>query len=167
MQAAITDAGGRHVLARVTVEGSTPLHTALAADPGAVQAQVRALAAELGDIWPEKIRFVTRPPLGELGDLHDLFQALRDELAGLAADPEALGRYSEGLAPLVTAAAPFLGHRPDDPGRLAARLGELEALLLARLGGGSHVPKASSPQPAAAPSTAPTTAWTGALLHEV
>jgi len=167
MQQSITDAGGRHVLARVTVEGSTPLHTALAADPGAVQAQVRALAAELGDIWPEKIRFVTRPPLGELGDLHDLFQALRDELAGLAADPEALGRYSEGLAPLVTAAAPFLGHRPDDPERLVARLGELEALLLARLGGG-HAPKASASQPpTTAPSTSPTTPWTGALLHEV
>ena len=169
MQHAITEAGGRPVLARITVEGSTPLHTALAADPGAVQAQVRALAAELGDIWPEKIRFVTRPPLGELGELHDLFQALREELQGLAADPEALGRYSEGLAPLVTAAAPFLGHRPDDPERLVSRLGELEALLLARLGGGAHVPKASSPQaPALVPGTSGTSgAWASPLLHEV
>ena len=159
MQAEIAAADGRPVLARVTVEGSTPLHTALAADPGAVQAQVRALAAELGDIWPEKIRFVTTPPLGELTDLHDLFQALRDEVSGLATDPDALGRYSEGLAPLVTAAAPFLGHRPDDPERLVARLGELEALLLARLGAGPSV-TSSSPVPKDSPLDPPP-------LHEV
>ncbi len=163
MQAALAEAGGRPVLTRITVEGMTSLHAALAADPGAVQGQVRALAAELGEIWPEKIRFVTRPPIGEPGELHDLFQALRDELQGLADDPTALGRYSEELAPLVTAAAPFLGHRPDDPARLIARLGELEALLLARLGAAPPVPKASSPQ---TPVSA--TSWAeGGLRHEV
>lgn len=151
MQAALADAAGRPVLARITVEGTTPLHAALAADPSGVQGQVRALAAELGELWPEKIRFVTRPPLGEPGELHDLFQTLRDELRQLADDPAALARYSEGLAPLVTAAAPLLGHRPDDPARLVARLGELEALLLARLGAAPPVPKTSSPKPPAQP----------------
>jgi exonuclease SbcD len=82
MQAALADAAGRPVLARVTVEGTTALHAALAADPAAMQGQIRALAAELGDLWPEKIRFVTRPPLAEPGELHDLFQTLRDELRG-------------------------------------------------------------------------------------
>ncbi|MBK9753114.1 MAG: DNA repair exonuclease [Nannocystis sp.] len=163
MQAALADASGRPVLARITVEGTTPLHAALAADPTAVQGQVRALAAELGELWPEKIRFVTRPPLGEPGELNDLFQTLRDELRLLAEDPAALARYSEGLAPLVTAAAPLLGHRPDEPARLVARLGELEALLLARLGAAPPVPKASSPQTHAAP-----VAWSeGAVSHEV
>lgn len=167
MQAELSAAGGRPVLARVTVEGNTPLHAALAADPGAVQAQVRALAYELGDVWPEKIRFVTRPPLGELVELHDLFQALRDELQGLAADPVALARYSEGLAPLVTAAAPFLGHRPDEPERLISRLGELESLLLARLGA-SPVPKTSSPtSPAAKPPETDGSAWSAAAaVHD-
>lgn len=163
MQAALADASGRPVLARITVEGTTPLHAALAADPAAVHGQVRALAAELGELWPEKIRFVTRPPLGEPGELNDLFQTLRDELRLLAEDPATLARYSEGLATLVTAAAPLLGHRPDEPARLVARLGELEALLLARLGAAPPVPKASSPQTHAAP-----VAWSeGALSHEV
>ncbi len=163
MQAALADASGRPVLARITVEGTTPLHAALAADPTAVQGQVRALAAELGELWPEKIRFVTRPPLGEPGELNDLFQTLRDELRLIAEDPAALARYSEDLAPLVTAAAPLLGHRPDEPARLVARLGELEALLLARLGAAPPVPKASSPQTHAAP-----VAWSeGAVSHEV
>ncbi len=163
MQGALAGADGRAVLARVTVEGTTDLHAALAADPTAVQAQVRALAAELGDLWPEKIRFVTRPPLAELTELHDLYQALRDELRALADDPAALARYSEGLAPLVTAAAPFLGHRPDDPERLVARLGDLESLLLARLGAAPPVPKASPPPNHAAPPT-----WAeDARAHEV
>ena len=163
MQAALADAAGRPVLARITVEGTTALHAALAADPAAMQGQIRALAAELGDLWPEKIRFVTRPPLAEPGELHDLFQTLRDELRQLAEDPATLARYSEGLAPLVTAAAPLLGHRPDEPARLIARLGELEALLLARLGAAPPVPKASSPQP-----HAPSVAWSeGAVSHEV
>ncbi len=155
MQAALADAGGRPVLSRITVEGTTPLHAALAADPGAVQAQVRGLAAELGELWPEKIRFVTRPPIGEPGALHDLFQALRDALRELAEDPAALARYSEDLAPLVTVAAPYLGHRPDDPARLISRLGELEALLLARLGAAPPVSRASSSQPPASPASRP------------
>lgn len=163
MQGALAEAGGRAVLARITVEGTTELHAALAADPAAVQAQVRALAAELGELWPEKIRFVTRPPLAEIAELHDLYQALRDELRGLAGDPAALARYSEGLAPLVTAAAPFLGHRPDDPERLLARLGDLESLLLARLGAAPSAPRAPGPIPHAAPPT-----WAeGAHPHEV
>jgi exonuclease SbcD len=151
MQAALADAAGRPVLARITVEGTTALHAALAADPAAIQGQIRALAAELGDLWPEKIRFVTRPPLGDPGELHDLFQTLRDELRQLADDPATLAHYSEGLAPLVTAAAPLLGHRPDEPSRIIARLGELEALLLARLGAAPPVPKTSSSQPVARP----------------
>lgn len=162
MQHALAEAGGRAVLARITVEGTTDLHAALAADPAAVQAQVRALAGELGELWPEKIRFVTRPPLAEIGELHDLYQALRDELRGLAEDPAALARYSESLAPLVTAAAPFLGHRPDDPERLLARLGDLESLLLARLGAAPPVPRASS-----IPHAAPPTWAEGAPTHEV
>ena len=155
MQRALAEAGGRAVLARITIEGTTDLHATLAAEPAAVQAQVRALAAELGELWPEKIRFVTRPPLGEIGELYDLYQALRDELRGLAEDPAALARYSESLAPLVTAAAPFLGHRPDDPQRLIARLGDLESLLLARLGAAPPVPRASSIPHAASSTWAP------------
>ena len=85
---------------------------------------------------------------------------------GLAEDPAALARYSESLAPLVTAAAPFLGHRPDDPQRLIARLGDLESLLLARLGAAPPVPRASS-IPHAASSTWAQGKGEDARPHEV
>jgi DNA repair exonuclease SbcCD nuclease subunit len=169
MQRALAEAGGRAVLTRITIEGTTDLHATMAADPAAIQAQIRALAAELGELWPEKIRFVTRPPLAEIGELYDLYQALRDELRGLADDPVALARYTESLAPLVTAASPFLGHRPDDPQRLIARLGDLESLLLARLGAGPPVPRASSVSHASSANTSPESpTWAeGARTHEV
>jgi exonuclease SbcD len=169
MQRALAEADGRAVLARITVEGTTALHATLSADPAAIQAQVRALAAELGDLWPEKIRFVTRPPLGEVSELYDLYQALRDELRGLAEDPVALARYSESLAPLVTLASPFLGHRPDDPQRLINRLADLESLLLARLGAAPPVPRASSASHAASANLAPESpTWAeGTRTHEV
>ena len=169
MQRALAEADGRAVLARITVEGTTALHATLSADPAAIQAQVRALAAELGDLWPEKIRFVTRPPLGEVSELYDLYQALRDELRGLAEDPVALARYSESLAPLVTLASPFLGHRPDDPQRLIARLADLESLLLARLGAAPPVPRASSASHAGGANLSPESpTWAeGARTHEV
>ena len=87
-------------------------------------------------------------------------------LVGLAEAPAALARYSESLAPLVTAAAPFLGHRPDDPQRLIARLGDLESLLLARLGAAPPVPRASS-IPHAASSTWAQGKGEDARPHEV
>jgi len=149
------------------------------AGPGEMRARCRAFdwaATPLGpaDAWPPHLRTAADLVLagGFATVLHygpEAIQLYNDACAPSLGPrhPEALGRYSEGLAPLVTAAAPFLGHRPDDPERLVARLGELEALLLARLGGG-HAPKASASQPpTTAPSTSPTTPWTGALLHEV
>jgi DNA repair exonuclease SbcCD nuclease subunit len=161
MQQELAQAGERPVLARVVVDGTTPLHAALAADPTA-PAKIRVLAAELGDLWCEKVLFRTRPPLAEGGELHDLVHALRGELRRLADDPAGLAALAADLAPLSAAAAPYLGHRPDDPARLAARLGELEALLLGRLGAPAPAPRASSSQPHAAPSWAE-----GAAAHEV
>jgi DNA repair protein SbcD/Mre11 len=142
MQQALADAGGRPVLVRVVVEGTTPLHAALAANHTTTLARVRVLAAELGDLWTEKILFRTRPPVTEGSTL---IKTLQDELRLLAADPAAL---AADLVPLATAAAPYLGHRLDDLQRLASRLADVEALLLARLGA-APVPRVSSfPAPA-------------------
>ncbi len=138
MQQAHADAGGRPVLARVVVEGTTPLHATLAANATTTAARIQVLAAEFGTLWTEKILFRTRPPLTAGSPL---LKTLQDELRALA-DPALLAECLGDLAPLATAAAPYLGHRLDDPQRLAARLADVEALLLARLGA-APVPKVS------------------------
>lgn len=144
LQQIVFEAGGRPVLARVAVEGATHLHARLAAHPEPFAAQARAIAADLGEVWIEQVRFRTRPPAEtETGELLALHQALRDELQALAADPQRLGEYATALAPLAALVAPYLGFRPDDPERLAARLPEVEALLLGLL-----APDHSGPRPA-------------------
>ncbi|WAS93864.1 metallophosphoesterase family protein [Nannocystis punicea] len=134
LQQIVFEAGGRPVLARVLVDGATHLHARLAAHPEPFAAQARAIAADLGDVWIEQVRFRTRPPAEtEHGELLALHQALRDELLALAADPQRLAEYGPALAPLGALVAPYLGVRPDDPEHLAARLPEVEALLLGLL----------------------------------
>ncbi len=113
--------------------------------PEPFAAQARAIAADLGDVWIEQVRFRTRPPAEtEHGELLALHQALRDELEALAADPQRLAEYGPALAPLGSLVAPYLGLRPDDPEHLAARLSEVEALLLGLL-----APDYPHPRPAA------------------
>ncbi|MCY1057146.1 DNA repair exonuclease [Nannocystis sp. SCPEA4] len=134
LQQVVFEAGGRPVLARVLVDGATHLHSRLAAHPEPFAAQARAIAADLGDVWIEQVRFRTRPPAEtETGELLALHQALRDELQALATDPSRLAEYGPALASLGSLVAPYLGVRPDDPERLAARLSEVEALLLGLL----------------------------------
>jgi exonuclease SbcD len=146
LQQSLFEAGGRPVLARVFIDGTTHLHSRLAAHPEPFVAQARAIAADLGEVWVEQVRFRTRPPAeSEAGELLALHQALRDELRALADDPQRLADYAPALAPLGALVAPYLGVRPDDPERLAARLGDVEALLLGLL----------SPDPSAAAHAAP------------
>lgn len=140
MQQLHADAAGRPLLVRVVVEGTTPLHAALTANHASTTARIQVLAAEFGTLWTEKILFRTRPPLTAGGPL---LKTLQDELRQLASDPAALAECLADLAPLAAAAAPYLHQRLDDPQRLAARLADVEALLLARLGAGP-VPKASN-----------------------
>lgn len=148
LQQIVFEAGGRPVLARVLVDGATHLHTRLAAHPDPFVAQARAIAADLGDLWIEQVRFRTRPPAAtEAGELLALHQALRDELRALAEHPERLSDYAPALAPLAALTAPYLGLRPDDPERLAARLPDVEALLLGLLAPEAQ-PPAQKPAPA-------------------
>ena len=140
MQQLHADAAGRPLLVRVVIEGTTPLHAALTANHASTTARIQVLAAEFGTLWTEKILYRTRPPLTAGGPL---LKTLQDELRQLASDPAALAECLADLAPLAAAAAPYLHQRLDDPQRLAARLADVEALLLARLGAGP-VPKAST-----------------------
>lgn len=156
LQQHLIEAGGRPVLARVAVEGATHLHTRLAAHPEPFVAQARAIAADLGEVWIEQVRFRTRPPPEtEVGELLALHQALRDELRGLAEAPQRLADYSPALAPLAALASPYLGVRPDDPERLALRLADVEALLLGLLAPEAAAPAHPPAQAPAPPADAP------------
>lgn len=150
LQHVVFEAGGRPVLARVLVVGATHLHARLAAHPEPFAAQARAIAADLGDVWIEQVRFRTRPPAEtETGELLALHQALRDELSALASEPGRLAEYGPALAPLAALVAPYLGLRPDDPALLVARLPEVEALLLGLLSPDVPAPPRPSPHVAA------------------
>ena len=116
--------------------------------PSALSALHRALLVRLLDAGAQGLP-VERLWEAVWGDadlsMPALHQALRDELRALAEDPQRLADYAPALAPLGALVAPYLGVRPDDPERLAARLGDVEALLLGLL----------SPDPSAAAHAAP------------
>ncbi|MEZ4454859.1 MAG: DNA repair exonuclease [Nannocystaceae bacterium] len=134
LRSALAGADGRPVLARVVLEGSTHLHEALAANPEPFQAKIRAIAADLGPIWPEKIRFATEHPrIDPEGGTLALLDALRAELERLRADPQALREHLSDLAPLAHSLAPILEERIDDAAAVQARLGAIETLLLGKL----------------------------------
>lgn len=54
-------AEGRLLAVRVDVEGASAAHGMLHANPARFTNEIRSLANELGDVWVEKVRFLTRP----------------------------------------------------------------------------------------------------------
>jgi DNA repair exonuclease SbcCD nuclease subunit len=85
VEAAVAEAGGRPVLARLTLTGETALHAALMADAERLAAECRSVAQEAGgELWIEKVQLRTRPPRAEAAD--ELAPLRAAFLAGLA-DP--------------------------------------------------------------------------------
>ena len=86
VQDAVAEAEGRPLLARLSLQGETPLHAALMADAERLAAECRSVAAEAGGgLWLEQVQLRTRPPRAEaselLGPLHAAFTAgLEDPL---------------------------------------------------------------------------------------
>lgn len=128
-------ADGRPMLSRVIIEGGSDLYTELLRNPEPIMAHLRAIAADTGEIWLEKIRFRSRNTPSELNsnELMALHKALRQELHALSTDPEALAPYCKSLTALTTGVAPHLDIRPDDPTWLQPMLKNIESLLLATL----------------------------------
>jgi DNA repair exonuclease SbcCD nuclease subunit len=99
LEAALRDAGERHLAARVTLTGATAAHAALAGD--GLRAKIRNEADVLHRIWVEKVVLRTRPaqdttPLRERPDM--LGQLMRD-IDALVLDPPAdlLGDFPSKL----------------------------------------------------------------------
>jgi DNA repair exonuclease SbcCD nuclease subunit len=135
------DAADRTLAVRVRVAGRTKAHGAVAGDHARFVSDLRSLANEIDGLWIEKVAVDTRPASAGtapseamrelLGELSGLEGAGDDELAAFVREldelrvklPEELRRAEDG---------PKL----DDPAWVRARLAEVEALLVERLGAG-------------------------------
>jgi len=126
---------------RLSLRGSTHLHSQLSADDGVLE-NARALAADVaGDsLWIEKLIVATSAP-GSEAELRQAEGPLADLLAALRAnrsDPAALLELARELAELRSKLPVELrdgedGLRLEDPEFVAARLDSVEQLLLSRL----------------------------------
>lgn len=121
LTAAMDGAGGRPLIARVTLTGQTVCHAELTANQAAIDAECRAAAASISDtLHVERVRLETRMPTGpsvDEGLAGDLAQAFADALA----DPDVQKRLLEdfaGLAGLMPASETPDRYRP--PADLAA-----------------------------------------------
>ncbi|NTU96597.1 MAG: DNA repair exonuclease [Chlorobiaceae bacterium] len=138
-------AGGRPLALRLIVEGITSLHNRLHDNQLQWSEEVRAVAANLGDVWLEKIVLKTRKhsqsqewgsddsPLHALMQSVENFQLEQSTLAGLVPEFE---RLRSRLPPeLLAEHDPF---RPDEDELVLLR-DEVKELLAAKIaGGGSH-----------------------------
>ncbi|NTV99426.1 MAG: DNA repair exonuclease, partial [Chlorobiaceae bacterium] len=138
-------AGGRPLALRLIVEGITSLHNRLHDNQLQWREEIRAVAANLGDVWLEKIVLKTRTHSqpqewgSDDSPLHALMQSVEDfrleqsSLAGLVPEFEKL---RSRLPPeLLAENDPF---RPDEDELVLLRE-EVKELLAAKIaGGGSH-----------------------------
>ncbi len=121
VQAAVENAEGRPLLARLTLQGETALHAALVADADRLAAECRSVAADAGgELWVERVRICTRPPRV---DASDLLEPLRAAFAASLDDPmrmdELLGEMRQLRARLPAAAHDGLDIPTDAAGLVA------------------------------------------------
>ena len=150
--AAVAEAEGRLVAARLVLCGATPIHDALVREPERWRHEFRSLASELGDpgVWLERVDFATRDrrELRSLLERDDALGGLLRRIEGLGREPYDLARspveFEElrrklppglladpGLAGLDATREDRLD--PTDPEWLRARLPAVRDLLWSRL----------------------------------
>lgn len=132
---------GRPLAVRVVLEGRTGLHAGLHRDMKHLREELRALAADLGDVWLEKLEVATRDAAAELpaeeSPLAGLVQAvaqLRLDGSLLDFSPDFETLRSRLPAEMLAEADPF---RPGEEGMSALR-DEVREMLMARLKEGRH-----------------------------
>ncbi|MEJ7729899.1 MAG: metallophosphoesterase [Polyangiaceae bacterium] len=145
VRGALEEAGeaaeGRALAARITLEGATHAHGALHAGEERLLNEVRLVATDVGaDAWVERLVVRTRgmADAAELAEQADAVGELVRSLRAIGDDPAALGALGEALAELSMKLPPILREGDDalgldDPARIAAALGEVEAMILPRL----------------------------------
>jgi hypothetical protein len=141
LSAAVAEADGRTVAARVSIHGASGAHSSLAADPERWENELRSVASELADeLWLERVSIGTSAQLdvASLARRDDAIGQVARALRDLSADPEARGALLSELADLRTKLPPEVregtdGVRLDDPEFLAAVLSDVEQMLLPTL----------------------------------
>jgi exonuclease SbcD len=150
LEATVSDAEGRLLCARIDIGGRCPAHRELTADPDKWVNEIRAAAMERwpDNVWIERVRIDTAPPLGErvdsddgaiLGDLMGFLEQPQDtpELANaLAAELAPLKRK---LPPLPADGGPEDDLDLDAPQMMQSLLVEAGRLLSVRLTTGKDV----------------------------
>lgn len=128
-------AKSRLVAARVTVEGVTDAHAAVARDPDTVIAAIRTRALDVhGDrVWLEKVRLHTRPKV-DVAALRERDDATGEVLRTVGAvDDDVLAALATEFADLKAKLPAGTDIDPTDPAFLRDALGDVERLLVAHL----------------------------------
>jgi len=142
LQQVLDDADGRPVAARLVLQGSSPVHSALHADSNHWVQEYRALAAGLGGagMWLEKVALETRQavPLDELLERDDALGGLLRAIHTLEMDAAGVERLAEEVATLRQKLPPeLLGgeerYDPGDPLYLSGLMEDIKELLMHRL----------------------------------
>ncbi len=129
--AALIEAEDRLLAVRIVLQGACPAHRALVANPDAVRAQFRGLAAEIAgreSLWIEEVKIRTTAPLDEA--------ALADQpgaVGALVAALEAPAETSPAMQDFLQAMNKHLDLLEDDhPAKLIAKDGGLPEALVAQ-----------------------------------
>lgn len=142
----VAQAEGRLLAVRVVVEGATPAHQQLAADPSRWRSELRGVALDraAGRMWLEKVKFKTRPPRdlvemlegdGPIGEMIAYLRQLRNEPEQLASLQGHFDDLRRKLSDDVFEEEEG-GLRLDDPRWLQEVLQSVEPLLIGRLQAG-------------------------------
>ncbi len=138
------DAEGRPTAVRIILNGETPLHDVIERRPNRLLQTVMELAAEIGgeDIWIEKIRDNTVPPLvvpkSQTNETTNDLVQIMEEVAGDTTQVNLL--LQKELEPLRTKLPEELKELPalkllDDPSLVLSALTRLKPRLASRLAG--------------------------------
>lgn len=139
LEAALDQAEGRILAARIGFTGAAPAHAHLVRDRAFLREEVRAIAADLSDaLWIEKVELATRPTIDRqsLRGQDDAVGELLASLDGLAADPRAAEALLRDIAPLWEKLPPELREGlpdPTDPLSIQSCLADVEDLLVSAL----------------------------------
>lgn len=135
----VSTADGRTLALRLRLEGQSPLHADLHARPDRWTEEFQGLAAGLGEIWLEKVKFRTRrrtgleeifeedTPFSGLLQIVDELHLDKEELPALAPD---LGALKTKLPAELLDEDSFVSGGPDE---LSELRDEIKELLIARL----------------------------------
>ena len=137
-------AGGRPLAVRLSLEGASSLHAALHENSPHWHEEFRAIAANLGDVWLEKIRINTRKKQQPVGDFSDdsPFGALGNSIESIRFETSRLLDLLPEFEQLRGKLPPELLNDDDPfmPGteELAALREDVKELLMAKMRRGAH-----------------------------